>query len=97
MGQGCEDLVKLLIALNLAALRTPAAPQQAQLELSAEDLQELGLALEACKGNKNPECQKSGATRAQAFGKQELSQLCGNGGVGSSGIPLLLQLDPREK
>lgn len=46
VGQGGEDLVELLIALGLAALSPTAAPQQPQLELSAEDLQQLRSALE---------------------------------------------------
>lgn len=48
VGQGGEDLVELLIALSLAALGPTAAPEQPQLELGAEDLQQLRSALEPC-------------------------------------------------
>ena len=47
--QGSEDLVELLVALSLAALSPTAAPEQSQLELSAEDFQQLRSALETCK------------------------------------------------
>lgn len=49
VGQGSEDLVKLLVALSLAALGPAAAPEQPQLELGAEDLQQLRSALETCR------------------------------------------------
>lgn len=49
VGQGSEDLVELLVALGLAALGPTAAPEQPQLELSAEDLQQLRSALETCR------------------------------------------------
>lgn len=49
VGQGSEDLVKLLVALSLAALSPTAAPEQSQLELGAEDFQQLRSALETCK------------------------------------------------
>lgn len=38
MRQGGEDLVKLLVALRLAALGATAAPQETHLELRLEDL-----------------------------------------------------------
>lgn len=49
MGQGGEDLVELLVALGLAALGPTAAPEQPQLELGAEDLQQLRSGLETCR------------------------------------------------
>lgn len=49
VGQGGEDLVKLLVAFGLAALSPTAAPEQPQLELGAEDLQQLRSALETCR------------------------------------------------
>lgn len=48
MRQGSEDLVKLLVALRLAALRAAAAPQQAHLELGLEDLTDFCSLLQAC-------------------------------------------------
>lgn len=51
VGQRSEDLVELLVALTLAALGTSAAPQETQLELRAEDLQQFWSRLETCKGN----------------------------------------------
>lgn len=47
MRQGSEDLVKLLVALRLAALRAAAAPQQAHLELGVEDLADFCSLLQA--------------------------------------------------
>lgn len=49
MGQGSEDLVKLLIAPGLVAAGALAAPEKAHLELGAEHLQELWPGLEPCK------------------------------------------------
>lgn len=46
VGQGGEDLVKLLVAPGLAAAGALAAPEEAHLELRAEHLQELGPGLE---------------------------------------------------
>lgn len=53
VGQGGEDLVELLVALGLAALGPAAAPEQPQLELGAEDLQQLRSALETCREGKS--------------------------------------------
>lgn len=47
--QGSEDLVKLLVAPGLAAAGTLAAPEEAHLELRAEDLEELRPGLEPCR------------------------------------------------
>lgn len=49
VGQGSEDLVEFLVALSLAALSPTAAPEQSQLELGAEDFQQLCFTLETCK------------------------------------------------
>lgn len=49
VGQGGEDLVKLLIAPGLAAAGALTAPEEAHLELGAEHLQELGPGLEPCR------------------------------------------------
>lgn len=48
MRQGGEDLVKLLVALRLAALGAAAAPQQTHLELGLEDLVDFCSLLQAC-------------------------------------------------
>lgn len=49
MGQGCENLVKLLIAPGLVAAGALAAPEEAHLELCAEHLQKLWPGLEPYK------------------------------------------------
>lgn len=49
VGQGGENLVKLLIAPGLAAAGALGAPEEAHLELGAEHLQELGLGLKPCR------------------------------------------------
>lgn len=49
MRQGSEDLVKLLVALRLAALGAAAAPQQTHLELGLEDLADFCSLLQACR------------------------------------------------
>lgn len=49
VGQGGEDFVELLVALGLAAFSPTAAPEQPQLELGAEYLQQLRSALETCR------------------------------------------------
>lgn len=52
MREGGEDLVEFLVALQLAALGTAAAPQQTHLELRLEDLKDVGLYLEPCDGGR---------------------------------------------
>lgn len=49
VGQGSEDLVKLLIAPGLVAAGALAAPEKAHLELGAEHLEQLWPGLEPCK------------------------------------------------
>lgn len=53
VGQGSKDLVELLVAFSLAALSPTAAPEQPQLELGAEDLQQFRSALETCREGKS--------------------------------------------
>lgn len=73
VGQGGENLVKLLVAPGLAAADALAAPEQAHLELSAEHLQELGPGLEPCREGRGgggvrgrPPSWGAGALRATA-------------------------------
>ena len=52
-GQGRENEVELVVALRLVHRRPPAAPQQAQLEIRPEDLQQVFIRLEVCKEGKD--------------------------------------------
>lgn len=53
VGQGSEDFIKFLVAPGLAAVGALAAPEEAHLELCAEDFEELRSGLEPCRAGRD--------------------------------------------
>lgn len=89
VGQGCKDLVELLVALGLAALSPTAAPEQPQLKLRAEDLQQLRSALETCKEGESVPWRRDGDPAPVGCSIQQ----CHHGeGKRADAIPILLTL-----